>query len=285
MPVYNEPIEYITQAVESIRCQTYKNIELVIVVDNPSHQQAIEYLTGVSDSDSRIKVYINQLNQGLPRTLNKAITLSHGDLIARMDSDDWSTKKRIEVQVEYINNVGVDLVASNVVDMDELGNLLGTRTKYPTSSRRINKYLKYGDCLPHPTWLGKRRIFESLEGYREIEGCEDYDFLVRGAILGYNYDLITEPLLHYRINMKGISQTKEAKQIAASKIIQKSYKMGQVATIDELTDASFNMALDEVEKYLEEKKKGISNIVNLMANKLFYDDIKNKILRQCCLKI
>lgn len=285
MPVYKEPIEYIRQAVESIQYQTYKDIELVIIIDNPDHNQAIEYLTGIAKEDSRIRVYINEQNQGLPKTLNKAIKLSQGEFIARMDSDDWSMEKRIEMQVEYINNSGVDLVASNVVDMDESGNLLGTGTKYPASSRGIKKYLKYGDCLPHPTWLGKRKMFVDLEGYREVEACEDYDFVVRGAISGYSYGLITEPLLRYRINMKGISQTKKAKQIAASKIIQKSYRMGKVATIDELTNVSFNMALDEAEKYLEEKEKGISNIVNLISNKFFYDDIKNKFFRQCCLKI
>ncbi|WP_019205565.1 glycosyltransferase family 2 protein [Limosilactobacillus ingluviei] len=261
IPVYNEPIEYIRQAVDSIRYQTYKNLELVIIIDNPDHHEAIEYLTSISNNDARVRVYTNEQNLGLPKTLNKAIDLSHGSLIARMDADDWSTEKRIESQVEYINNFGVDLVASNVVDMDESGNLLGTGTKYPISSRGINNYLKYGDCLPHPTWLGKRRIFENLAGYREIEACEDYDFVVRGAILRYSYGLIVEPLVRYRINMKGISQTKKVKQIAASKIIQKNYRLGCITPIDDLQSVALN------------SKK----------SKASFDNLKNKIMRKWCL--
>lgn len=234
MPVYNESKEYVEQSLDSLLKQTYKNIEILVTVDNPKNYKVIEYLTAQSLNDQRIIILENEKNLGLPKSLNKALKVATGSYVARMDADDISKKNRLYSQLSFLKREGLDLVASNVLDIDETGKLLGTGTKYPTIPSKIYKYLRYGDCLPHPTWLGRRKVFESLEGYRDIAACEDYDFILRGRLAGFNYGVIEKPLLYYRINTQGISQTNSMKQVLTSYILQDAYKKGKTCSLEQI---------------------------------------------------
>ena len=88
MSTYKEPIEYIEQSINSILNQTYRDIEFVIIVDNPDNAEHIEYIQNRMSGDSRIKLSINEKNCGLTESLNRAIALARGTFIARMDADD-----------------------------------------------------------------------------------------------------------------------------------------------------------------------------------------------------
>lgn len=234
MSVYNESKEYVEQSLDSLLKQTYKNIEILVTVDNPKNYKVIEYLTAQSLNDQRVIILENEKNLGLPKSLNRALKVATGSYVARMDADDISKKNRLYSQLSFLKREGLDLVASNVLDIDETGKLLGTGTEYPTIPSKIYKYLRYGDCLPHPTWLGKRKVFESLEGYRDIAACEDYDFILRGRLAGFNYGVIEKPLLYYRINTQGISQTNSMKQVLTSYILQDAYKKGKTCSLEQI---------------------------------------------------
>lgn len=234
MPVYNESKEYIEQSLDSLLKQTYKNIEILVTVDNPKNYKVIEYLTAQSLNDQRVIILENEKNLGLPKSLNRALKVATGSYVARMDADDISKKNRLYSQLSFLKREGLDLVASNVLDIDETGKLLGTGTEYPTIPSKIYKYLRYGDCLPHPTWLGRRKVFESLEGYRDIAACEDYDFILRGRLAGFNYGVIEKPLLYYRINTQGISQTNSMRQVLTSYILQDAYKKGKTCSLEQI---------------------------------------------------
>ena len=71
MSTYREPIKYIKESVNSILHQTYKDIEFIIIVDDPDNFELIQYLKNISHSDERIKLYINEKNIGLTASLNK----------------------------------------------------------------------------------------------------------------------------------------------------------------------------------------------------------------------
>lgn len=235
LPVYNEPVKYLSKALKSMQQQTYDNLEIIVILDNPKNKEAASYVDELVKTDSRIIFIKNENNLGLPASLNRGISKATGELIARMDADDIASYDRFDKQISELQLKNLDLVASNVLDMDENGKLLGTGTKYPLSDKAIKKYLKYGDPMPHPTWLGKRRMFEELAGYRQILACEDYDFIVRACLSGYKLGLIKEPLVNYRINQQGISKKHRVKQISASRTIQHAYRKHEVVDIDDFS--------------------------------------------------
>ena len=99
MSAFNEEIEYIQLAIDSILNQTFKDFEFIIILDNPSNETLKNYLISRKQEDCRIKFYANEKNIGLANCLNKGISLAKGDLICRMDADDISLPNRLEIQV------------------------------------------------------------------------------------------------------------------------------------------------------------------------------------------
>ena len=105
MPVY-KTAPYLREAMDSMLCQTFKDFEL-IVLDDCSPDNAEEILDAYDDS--RIVRYKGDKNVGLS---NVGIEMARGKYIARMDSDDISLPKRLQVQVEYFEkHPDVDLVS------------------------------------------------------------------------------------------------------------------------------------------------------------------------------
>lgn len=282
MAIYNEPVEYIKKSVNSILRQTYDQFETIIVVDNPQNKGAISFLRGLKDE--RVRLYINSKNEGLPKSLNTALSMASGKYIARMDADDYSLPYRFEKEITFLKKNNYDLVASNIIDVNENGIKKGTGTDYPCSDKNIKKFLRYSSCMPHPTWLGKINLFKSLMGYRDIDSCEDYDFLLRGAEAGFKYGLIKEPLLEYRINSKGITQTKESVQKLISYYLASSYKENRIVNLKELKDyLNSDLAKREllVIRTFDEKNLGKNKNEIL---KLFLYSIVNKEARRVTLR-
>ncbi|WP_270519457.1 glycosyltransferase [Limosilactobacillus fermentum] len=277
MPIYKEPEEQIKSSVESILNQSYKNIELVVIIDDPNNINAINYLRDTSKKDLRVNVKINSRNLGITSGLNRAIGFAKGELIARMDADDISKRDRIYLELQFMKKNKLDLVASNVQSMSQNGKILdGKVTNYPSKDIYIKQYLRYYNCLPHPTWLGKRELFIKLNGYRNIPTCEDYDFLLRGAGYHYKYGLVREPLLYYRENQNSISKSNIELQRLISDFIRKKYIYEKNYTV-----TSVNKYIDEVLKRSSLKEK---LIYNALQGRLLFDRIKGKFFRSLILK-
>ena len=179
MSTYNEPLSYIKKAVESIRMQSYSDVEIIIVVDNPEYDALINLLDSYARNDSRIKILINDKNLGLTGSLNRALEYASGKYIARMDADDISKVERLEKQLLFLEEKQLDLVGSNIQNIDANGCKCAGISIFPETNDQVVKYARYDSPVAHPTWFARREVFEALRGYREIDACEDYDFLVR----------------------------------------------------------------------------------------------------------
>lgn len=196
MPVYNVKA-YVEEAVNSVLNQTYRNIELVIV-DDASTDGTYEVLLDLQKKDSRIRLYHNELNNKICKTLNKALKYAKGKLIARMDGDDISAPRRLEILKEYLDsNPDISLVGSWSIAIDEKGRCI-SRKKYPCGNTAIMKGNQFMSSVSH-IWMARYEVYKELDGYRNIPYAEDYDFLLRGEINGYKYANIAQYLYKIRI--------------------------------------------------------------------------------------
>ena len=106
MPVYNAE-RYVSEAIESILNQTYRDFEFIIINDG-STDQSEEIIQRYNDS--RIVYVRNERNIRLVATLNKGIRMASGKYIMRMDADDISSTDRMKLQVKFMElhpDVGV----------------------------------------------------------------------------------------------------------------------------------------------------------------------------------
>lgn len=222
MPCYREPLDYFDRAVNSILQQTYKNIELLIILDDPQNLVLREAGENYQRKDSRVSFHVNPENLKLTKTLNRGIKIANGDVIARLDADDIALKTRISAQIKYVDEY--DLISSNFALINEAGSIVRHRT-FPSDHQSIYKYLiENADCMYHTTWLGRKETFEALHGYREIGPFEDYDFLLRGLSHNMKFYNCAEELNLYRINTQGISSNNKIWQHLGSEYIREHYK-------------------------------------------------------------
>ena len=168
MSVYNEPVDYIRQSIDSILNQTVKNLTLIIIIDDPSNFDAIDYIKRISAKDNRVEYYINDVNRGLVFSLNRALSYVKTKYVARMDADDISLPNRLEEEFNFLKTGKYDLVGCNLNDIDEFGKKASKITVYPESNDKQVKYLKFRNSMAHPSWLGKTEVFKKLNGYRDI---------------------------------------------------------------------------------------------------------------------
>ncbi len=201
IPAYNVE-KYIKEAVVSIQNQTYKNLE-IIVVDDGSTDDTFNIVKVLAEGDSRIKLLRNDVNSKIVKTLNKAYQISRGSYIARMDGDDISEPDRIEKKVTFLeNNPSISLVGCSVNAISEDGTVLSQTVK-SKNIKLLDKLKKYSTPVFH-IWVARREAYEKLNGYRELSGVEDYDFLLRMSSSGLFYSNLEEYFgYNIRIDRKG----------------------------------------------------------------------------------
>jgi glycosyltransferase involved in cell wall biosynthesis len=93
--------ETIGKSLESILCQTWRNLELIIV-DDSSIDNTWNLLQNFATKDDRIKIIRNKINVGTYVSKNIALMHCKGEWITCQDADDWSFPQRIEQQHRYI---------------------------------------------------------------------------------------------------------------------------------------------------------------------------------------
>lgn len=268
MCVYNEKIEYIKESIESIINQTYTDIELIIVCDNPKNINIKNLIFNYVSKDERIKIIVNKENIGLCSSLNKAILISKGKYIARMDADDISMLDRLECQKRYLLKNNLDIIGSGVVCIDEEGKIINTLNKYPLDNKTFRKKILYNNCMAHPTWFGKRDVFIKNNGYRNIDYAEDYDFILRGLKLGYKMGNINKVLLQYRIRENSISKSNGLNQYITFCKLLSFYKNNQLDDVDEIKK-SIKEASKNLDKQQYEKYQKASNYFLIASKKIY----------------
>lgn len=111
IPVFNTA-EYVERCIKSVICQTYKDIE-IIIVDDGSTDKSLDICKGLRQKDERI-IITSQSNAGASMARNLGLDMAKGDYIMFVDSDDWIDCNMIETLLDSILTTGVDVVISQI---------------------------------------------------------------------------------------------------------------------------------------------------------------------------
>ncbi len=231
MSTYQESVEEVAQAFDSILNQTYADpIEIVLVLDDPTNEDVKRWATQTEMEHDNVILLANEENQGLAKSLNLAFAASHGEYICRMDADDISRPDRLETQCAFLAKHDLDLIGGRVETFSENGQALYETPQLPSTPHAVARASRWNNCLAHPTWFGKREIFAL--GYREIPLCEDYDLQLRAILDGYKLGNVNEVVLDYRLTQKSLSRSSLYTQYLFQKYITERYTNGEVADLD-----------------------------------------------------
>ncbi len=148
MATYNRA-NFIREAVESVRRQSYQNWEL-IVLDDASTDDTAAIVRSYAAHDARIIYAPTEMNLGIAKNRNRGFALMHGDFVAVLDSDDlWNNPEKLVKQVAYLaRNPECVLVGTNVRTIDEHGDALGT-FMYETDDAMIRSHMLRRNQFTH----------------------------------------------------------------------------------------------------------------------------------------
>lgn len=196
LPTFNG-IATLPDAVRSILRQTYGNLEL-IVVDDASTQDIPAALAEFSAA-SNLRYIRNAKNSGLAASLNAGIAAARGDLIARMDDDDYSLPERIIEQVRFLQaRSDVDVVGAGVAFYDRDLTYIGDHL-FPGEHPEIMRFLCRGNPLAHPVVMFRRTFIARAGGYdASLRRMEDLDLWGRMALTS-RYANLPKVLLRHRV--------------------------------------------------------------------------------------
>lgn len=222
IPVYNGK-GFLTESLESVLKQTYRDIE-ILIVDDGSTDGSIEVLKKFAKKDSRIKLVFNTNNLGLVGNWNKCIELASGDWIKFQFQDDTMASDALDKMVSFANSSNVRLVLTDreyiaqrksdnktlrkYGKVKKLSHFVPeTRVIHPEEmSQLANKDLFQYNFLGEPILgLISKEIFDSYGTFDELfKQLVDFEFWLRISVnepIGF----INEKLHTFRLH--GDSQT------------------------------------------------------------------------------
>lgn len=229
MSAYREDPGLFRQAVDSILAQTMPDLELLIALDDPGNEALRHEAEIYAARDPRVRVTVNETNLGLAASLNRAIARCSSRYVCRMDADDVALPDRVERQLAFIEAGGYDLVGGGLDVTDGAGELLYHAQRLPQSPEAVRRALRWNNCVPHPSWLGRRWVFE--QGYRQIPLCEDYDLLIRTALAGGRIANVPGAVLRYRMGEESISRSSLYEQYLYMRYLTKEYARGRAVDV------------------------------------------------------
>ena len=124
MPVYNNSI-YLTDSIEGILNQTYKDLELIIVDDCSTDLDVRDILKGYENNDHRVKTLFCEKNQGPGIARNIGINEARGRYLAFCDSDDIWLPEKLDKQISFLKERNCALCYSSFWIIDDTKGIRG----------------------------------------------------------------------------------------------------------------------------------------------------------------
>lgn len=200
---------WVAESVESILCQTFGDLEL-IVVDDGSTDSTGAILDG--RRDPRVRV-VHQPPAGLTCSLNRALRLATAPLVARMDADDVAHPERMARQVAFLDaHPEVGLLGTGCHEISPAGEVVRALVP-PIDDAAIRRALIRENPFIHASVMMRRGALEVAGGYDEsLPVAQDYDLWLRMSRFTRMANL-PEPLVRRRLTPGRVSDARESDRL------------------------------------------------------------------------
>lgn len=190
----------IERTILSVLNQTYPNIEYIII-DGMSFDNTV---TIIQSYENAISKWISEPDSGLYDAINKAISISTGDIIGILNSDDVFYSNTTIEEVVYFHSINlIDASVGNIIQHNIDGKIV---RKYSSKFWKPQR-LRYGYMPPHPSIFLKRELFLKYGIYStNFKIAADYELICRFFLLNsikWKYSNITTT----RMDIGGLSSS------------------------------------------------------------------------------
>lgn len=219
IPAYNHE-GYIGEALQSVLSQSFEDFE-IIVIDDGSKDHTPTEINRFQDPRMR---FFEQENKGAARTINRGISLSRGEFISILNSDDVYHPERLARMVSLMEGDPDCVIAASFIrPIDRYGKPADSEPEYELWRDWYREAVKnlhvnqdpYSSLLRHNFVVSTSNIFVRSSVFRDEKAfnpllayCHDYEFLLR--IIGrHKFSMVEEELLSYRLHERNTIRENE----------------------------------------------------------------------------
>ena len=207
IPVYNVEA-YLAQCLESVAVQSYRNLEILCVIDGSTDGSA-EIARQFAEREPRCRV-LEQPNQGLSVARNAGVAEAAGRWVFFLDSDDWLPQHALQVLVRAADGAQSIVVSGAVMEYWEE---TGTHKPYKKPEKRTTGYLHLHQ---QDFFAAECMVWNKLYPREWVSECpfvpglvhEDLDFYWRFFSAYPHVFAITDTVIHYRRRSGTLSRQK-----------------------------------------------------------------------------
>lgn len=163
------------ETIDSIRSQTYNDIEHIII-DGNSKDETLNIIK----KNTSISKYVSEPDDGLYFAMNKGLSIASGDVIGILNSDDvYSNKEVISSVVNFFKiNRSVDAVYGDLCYVKE--DNLSKVVRYWKSGAYDRQRFRRGWMPPHPTIFFKKEVYHKYGNFNTaLRSASDYEIMLR----------------------------------------------------------------------------------------------------------
>ena len=233
VPVYNTPIPYLWEMLDSVRNQTYQKWQLCIANANPENEDVARILNQYIEMDIRIQVVNVPENLGIAQNTNKALSIAKGDYIGLLDHDDMLAADALFEVAKTVNDENADVIYTN----EDKITMSGEKHFQPNFKPEFNlDMLRSNNYICH-FFIAKASLMKEIGGFRgEYNGAQDYDMIFRCTERADNIVRIPKVLYHWRMHEQSTAENPESKRYAfdaGKKVIEDHLKRcGESAEVE-----------------------------------------------------
>lgn len=195
IPTYNR-IDTLERAIESVKNQTYKNIEILVIDDNANNKEIREKIKNLVSKFNDVQLILNKENLGGALTRNEGIKNAKGKYIAFLDDDDEFYPQKIEKQYNLykkLNNEKVGLIYCYAKFIQNKGEKIHKKDYegIPLKEHLIS-------CIAATSWwFCPKSVLEDIGGFEDVSSHQDAIVLFKMLDKGYEIYRVPEILLNY----------------------------------------------------------------------------------------
>lgn len=226
---YGRP-KFLKNAIESVLCQSYKNLEIIVVDDNIEksiEREATENL--IKNNFQTIKYIKNKENRGACFSRNVGINSSKGEYIAFLDDDDEFFREKIEKQLIHLQKINlkdkkVSIISCQMRIINEEEKKIGV-SKYNLlkEANDLKDFLNGVYISGTSSLLIEKKALLKVNGFSEIESCQEALLILKLLENGYKFSSLKEELVLYRKHNNGnIGKSSKARK-GQKKYLEKIY--------------------------------------------------------------
>jgi glycosyltransferase len=204
--------KYLLDCIQSVRKQTYGNIEHIIV-DGKSTDGTLKI---IQKNSKYIANWISETDRGMYDAINKGISMATGDIIGVLNSDDMLASADVIMDiVACFDETGTDAIYGDLVYVDTVNpqKVMRHWKGLPYKRSRFN----YGWMPAHPTFYMRKELISQFGSYENhYYSAADYEFMTR-YLYRFKVAACYLPKMIVKMRMGGVSNGNLFRRLRANR--------------------------------------------------------------------